>query len=754
MKFKLLYKIFVPFLILLLIVLLSSAYLFNEFKDVIGTATTVEELSEKQKEFLFLRQEINELMMAANDIIITADIKYKSNYDRAFAEITKWFSNLDSSTINKAEKSTLRKIKFDVNKMDSLSAIIFSLSINNKASNTFKLMEELDYVHGESALSSINALFFSISQELKTKKIQVSNLREKLFFVIYMFSGFLILLIIAVGYFSVVKISNPIKSLAESANKIALRDYSPIPKINSKDEIGELYNAIQKMSKDIQAHEISIEHSKIFLENIIETIPSGLIVVKKNKRKLTLSEVVGTSEVILVNNSFCKMFETSKIEVIGNTIRKILTEINMPQSCKEHIIEGVIRESIQCDCYFPNRGRIVLDLNIAGFEMGEEHMLIVMHNITDLKKAEEIIKTEKEKAQKYLDIAGTIMIIISADQSISLINKKGQEILGYPENEIIGKNWFDNFIPEANRTEIKNVFKKLINGEVENVEYFENEIITKNGVRLIAWHNSLIKNEAGIITASLSSGEDITEKRKQELLLKKYNEELKEINSQKDKLFSIISHDLRSPFTGLLGYSDVLVEETEQIGNKDFHNYALIIKETANGIYTHLNNLLEWSRLQRDKIEVIIETINLSKAVNEVVKLLIGNAEKKNISVQYKIDELINVKADKNMLRSILQNIISNAIKFTHSGGKIEISSSAKNNFIEVTIADNGIGMDEAELKKIFRIDSQSRKGTANEKGTGLGLSITKDMIEKQFGTIEVRSKINEGTKFIFCLPT
>jgi len=151
--------------------------------------------------------------------------------------------------------------------------------------------------------------------------------------------------------------------------------------------------------------------------------------------------------------------------------------------------------------------------------------------ITEHKRAKETLQKERDRAKMYLDVAGVLLVVIGADQKVYLINKKGCEILGYYEKEIIGKNWFDTFIPERNREEVKAVFEQLMAGEIEPVEYFENHVLTNSGgEKIIAWHNSVLKDEKGEITASLSSGEDITERKRVEEELQKYMAELEGFN--------------------------------------------------------------------------------------------------------------------------------------------------------------------------------------------------------------------------------
>jgi len=206
------------------------------------------------------------------------------------------------------------------------------------------------------------------------------------------------------------------------------------------------------------------------------------------------------------------------------------------------------------------------------------------YSLDVINRTKESLRREKETAQKYLDVAATMFVLTNRDQTVGLINRKGCEILGYSEDEIIGKNWFDSFIPKNQSGQFKKNFNELMRGEIRPVELFENNIITKNGEkRVISWHNSLIRDEGGNIIATLSSGIDITERKKAEDALrqankdlKKYAEELKRSNSELEQFAYVASHDLQEPlrmvasFTQLLSrrYKDILDDNAKEFRQK------------------------------------------------------------------------------------------------------------------------------------------------------------------------------------------
>jgi signal transduction histidine kinase len=253
--------------------------------------------------------------------------------------------------------------------------------------------------------------------------------------------------------------------------------------------------------------------------------------------------------------------------------------------------------------------------------------------------------------------------------------------------------------------------------------------------------------------------QDIADRKKTEKALKESKERLRKINKTKDKFFSIIAHDLRSPFNTMLGFSNLLVERYDELDNKEQKNFINILKQDIQSTYNLLENLLLWSRSQSDAIDFIPEKENLYLLSIETVSLLKQSAKNKSILIVNNIDESIYVKADKNMLLTILRNLISNAIKFTDQNGQIEINSRLLKNkselgYVEISVTDNGIGIANDNLDKLFMLsENTSTKGTNKETGTGLGLIICKEFIEKHGGEIWVESEEGKGSKFYFTLP-
>ncbi len=236
--------------------------------------------------------------------------------------------------------------------------------------------------------------------------------------------------------------------------------------------------------------------------------------------------------------------------------------------------------------------------------------------------------------------------------------------------------------------------------------------------------------------------------------LNQREKELQKINSNKDKFFSIISHDLRSPFTSLLGFSEFLLNEIDELSKEEIKEFAENIYKSASGTFSLLENLLQWSRLQTSKIEFVPEKYSLTEHLNRICEIYKINALQKNINLITNIEEGLEVYADQNMVETVMRNLLSNAIKFTPRNGLITVTAKNRSKDVEVIVADTGIGIEKEKLQKLFVIgENVSTEGTENEKGTGLGLILCKEFVETNNGKLTVKSKPGKGTEFKFTLP-
>ncbi|MBK7267718.1 MAG: response regulator [Ignavibacteriales bacterium] len=236
--------------------------------------------------------------------------------------------------------------------------------------------------------------------------------------------------------------------------------------------------------------------------------------------------------------------------------------------------------------------------------------------------------------------------------------------------------------------------------------------------------------------------------------LKKYSEELEVLNATKDKFFSILAHDLKSPFNAFIGITDILAEDIDILDKEQIKSFVLDINRSAHSQFKLLENLLAWAQMQRGLMKFEPIELEINTVINDVFQLYLDNAMEKDLKLINETPLGKTIKADHNMLYLLLRNLVYNAIKFTNPGGEIRVGENATSGFSEIYVADSGVGINPSSLSKMFRIESQSTTlGTAHEKGTGLGLVLCKDMVEKNGGTIRVSSEVGVGTTFYFTIP-
>ncbi len=229
---------------------------------------------------------------------------------------------------------------------------------------------------------------------------------------------------------------------------------------------------------------------------------------------------------------------------------------------------------------------------------------------------------------------------------------------------------------------------------------------------------------------------------------------LKNLIQSNDKLLSIISHDLKSPFGSVVGLTDMVIENLDNYPPEEVLKIFGLVNSSARFALELLDNLLNWARSQTGKITVTPSLFYLYQVINETVSLLEGMATNKDIIVNITVNEAIKVNADPNWTKIILRNLISNAIKYTNKNGKIIVSAKDVGDYIEITVADNGVGISSDDISKLFQINVKFLTlGTANEKGSGIGLLLCKEFVERQGGKICVESKLSEGTQLKITLP-
>lgn len=334
------------------------------------------------------------------------------------------------------------------------------------------------------------------------------------------------------------------------------------------------------------------------------------------------------------------------------------------------------------------------------------------------------------------------------------VNTAFEKLLGYSLKEVptIYKCMQVIFPDKNYRRYIKNELKKICNEGKKTKSIFrsiEVYVSCKDGSKKCISMGCISKGNLKWFYSF-----DLTSSKKKEKLILNGEHQLKEQNTHKDKVFSIIAHDLRSPFNTILACSDLLLENIKEIEKEEALRFTKIIKTTAENSLSLLDNLLNWSKLQTEQSNLNPQKIIISRVINEIMELYSSAAASKDIELDYHRSDDFEICTDLNMLKTILRNIVSNSIKFTRIGGKISIGVKKEQRRFEIAIVDNGIGISERNKNKLFRIQTNKwTPGTSDEKGSGLGLPLCKELIEKLGGRISLESKESLGSEFKLILP-
>jgi signal transduction histidine kinase len=385
--------------------------------------------------------------------------------------------------------------------------------------------------------------------------------------------------------------------------------------------------------------------------------------------------------------------------------------------------------------------------NLLSMELVLEKDGYSFSKATSGKDALKILLKDQDFSLILLDVK---MPIMDGYETASIIYQR-EKLRSIPIIFITGQDYEDASVFKGYQTGAVDYIRKPVNPQIlrSKVAVFS-ELFKKN--QLLKQQEEKLRS----INEELVHFNQVLEERVTErtLQLERVNLELKELNNSKDKFLSVISHDLRNPLSALMVSSEKLYAGAENHSPKNIITLSTIIHSTSKKILQQLNELVEWAKKQQDKKNFKPESIHLFKRMNESLELLNDNADQKKINLQNLVPKNIYVSADSLMLRSILQNLVTNAIKYTSHGGSVKVTAQPMQSMIEVCVSDTGVGMTSETQEKLFATSfSSSISGTDNEKGSGLGLLLVKDFVAQHGGTIEIESSIGKGTCFKFTIP-
>ena len=482
--------------------------------------------------------------------------------------------------------------------------------------------------------------------------------------------------------------------------------------------------------------------SREFLINILESMEGGILTVDKDLKITTFNraaeEITGFKREEALNKKCCQVLKSD------------ICDLHCPFT--DSFKTGKTVYNYEVLITNKEGKKIPVNVTTSALRSSDNKIIGGIESFRDLTKHKGLwgkLRLERNRAQQYLNIAGVIIIAINEKGIVTLINKKGCDVLGYEENEIIGKNWFELCLPERIKKEVRRVFKRLMVGQNEFVEYHENSILTKSGEeRMIAWHNTILSDENGTIIGTLSSGEDITKRKQTEMELIR-SEKLASLG----QLAASVAHEVNNPLAGILVYTSLLLKKFDQnkIQGEDTKDQLNKMKKELERTTRIIRNLLDFSR----QSDPTIRTLDLNKVVEAALLLVKHQISLEHISLEREMKpNLPLVLADFDQIQQVLINIILNATQAMPHGGSLTISTSiakstvfgeSKKDAVRIDIKDTGVGIPKENLSRLFTPFFTTKE---RGKGVGLGLPVVHGIIERHKGKIEVSSELNAGTTF------
>jgi PAS domain S-box-containing protein len=513
-------------------------------------------------------------------------------------------------------------------------------------------------------------------------------------------------------------------------------------------QILQLQNALKASNLALAESE---DNFRMYFNHITEAISLHKMITDENGNILDFTyEALNPAREKLINHNFS--------ELKNKTVRQLNPDVD-DIIFEKYGASAMTGEPVTFEYYSSVFKR---HLKVKVFSPKYGYVATIIEDLSEQKRAEELLNKTLEKYRTIFENAIEGIAIVDNTGTIREWNKVLEVKTGFSKSAAIGQklwviqisvmteDWKRRFPLEY----LEKAWMTIVNSLPEN------EVITREG-QFLDVEKKLVLTE-DLICPILLNGEkflciiqrDLTARINAEQALKINEEKLKQLNATKDKLFSIIAHDLRSPFNSILGFSQHLRENIRNYKVEESEKYLDTINSSAQFTFNLLINLLSWAKQQTGQTIFSPEILNLQQIINEVVDLLNSSAKIKSITIKYTLPKLVSIYADKNMLKTILQNMISNAIKFTNPDGIVSISATQYPDRAEIIVSDTGIGIRKKMIERLFEIETNfTTNGTFNEPGSGLGLIICREFVEKHGGKIWVESKTGKGSEFKLSFP-
>lgn len=683
---------------------------------------------------------------------------------------------------------------FSIDDPDYLEKILNELAINNSTERWFHIKTALGkeeifsgvFKIPQHKTNSIIITFYNISEKLKLEAnvLQLEENLEQLtdhsglFFFTADISG---LILFANNKFkNLFKISG---TKITSVNINSVIDYSAIEEktldeisLSSHEkkevEIPVILNENKKILLNGSVSKINDNHGNQIYLGVFRNLSNGKIVSQEleyvSELFAKLEEGIAIEkdhQIIFANDAFIKLFGYGRTEdLIGRSFLEMVDVADIKRIA-EYI--DLIKRKIDSPRKFEfigqraNKQTISCSTSVSEFEWHEKNYIVFLVNDnSDKKRSVQALSESEEKYRGLIENLDDFFFVFErfvGQLKPSFFTENIRKITGFTQSEMLkdSKLFLKITYPE-DVPFVKQKVIELFKSRIKNSTEFEYRIINRYGN--IIWIRSkinVVRDSKGYIIKLYGITGDISIRKKAEEDLKTSKEKLVKLNEAKDRFLSIVSHDLRTPFSSILGFTELLLNE-EGLSETEQKTYIRFIQESSHNMLSLVNSLLNWNRLQSGRIDFEPEKIMIYPIIQSSINSLTGAAIQKGIKIISNVPEQLHVFVDDGLILQVFNNLISNAIKFTDRGGMISVSAkpSKQMRFIEFCIEDTGVGMMPEEIKKLFSIESKFTKdGTSGERGSGLGLTIVHDIILKHGGSIWVESVLRKGSAFKFTLP-
>ncbi len=479
---------------------------------------------------------------------------------------------------------------------------------------------------------------------------------------------------------------------------------------------------------------------KDFSESVVNGVAEALLIEDAN------------GIVTFVNPAMEKLLGYSQDELIGCPWTRIVPPSEV-DSVREHMSQRAAGIAEQYESLLLTREGRTLAVLVSARTLTSDGefagVLSAFADISALKAAEAALREEKDRAERYFDVAGVTMVVLDRSGRVIRLNQRGCELIGFTQEEIIGRDWVDEFVLKRDQEGVRDVLVRLMSDVSDSVVHYQNTVVSRGlGERVIAWHATVLRDRDGRPVAVLGSGEDITER-------ERLAEAQRELARMKDAFVADVSHQLRTPLASMMGFLELLSDDGFDDPEVEREFVARATK-AAERLKALVDNLLDVHRLEAGRLQLDLIELDLVALTAETVESVRGLATKKNVPLEHVVPSAsIRVLGDCHWLGEALSNLVENAIKYSAAGRRVLVSVTAEGDLAVVAVADQGPGIPAAALPTLFDKYHQVH-GLATghiRQGWGLGLALAKGIVEDHGGTITVESEEGKGSTFRLSLP-